>query len=67
MLVVSQREKLNEGVGLEATVNDIKDNPYNVEIVELEAALISKLDAVARGNGQGSAKPRLLVRVQPVS
>lgn len=34
---------LNEGVGLEATVNDIKDNPYNVEIVELEAAQVARV------------------------
>ena len=29
---------LNDGVGLEATERDIKDNPYNVEIVAMEAA-----------------------------
>ena len=29
---------LKDGVGLEATVNDIEENPYNVEIVELAAA-----------------------------
>lgn len=29
---------LNEGAGLEATANDIADNPYNIEIVETEAA-----------------------------
>lgn len=34
---------LNEGVGLEATVNDIKENPYNVEIVELEAAQVARV------------------------
>ena len=28
---------LKEGVGLEATVNDIEENPNNIEIVELEA------------------------------
>ena len=31
---------LKEGVGLEATVNDIEENPNNIEIVELEAATI---------------------------
>ncbi len=31
---------LKEGVGLEATKNDIVDNPYNIEIVEMEAAQI---------------------------
>lgn len=33
---------LKEGVGLLATVNDIVENPYNVEIVELEAAQIPR-------------------------
>lgn len=32
--------KLNEGVGLTATVNDIAENPNNLEIVEMEAAAI---------------------------
>ena len=35
--------KLKEGVGLEATVNDIKENPHNIEIVELEAAQITRV------------------------
>ena len=30
--------KLKEGVGLEATKNDIEENLHNVEIIELEAA-----------------------------
>jgi D-methionine transport system substrate-binding protein len=34
---------LKEGVGLEATVNDIEENPYNVEIVELEAAQVARV------------------------
>ncbi|MDO5134509.1 MAG: MetQ/NlpA family ABC transporter substrate-binding protein [Eubacteriales bacterium] len=34
---------LNEGVGLDATVNDIAENPYNVEIVELEAAQVARV------------------------
>ena len=29
---------LNEGAGLQATKNDIAENPYNIEIVEMEAA-----------------------------
>ncbi len=33
---------LKEGVGLLATVNDIVENPHNVEIVELEAAQIPR-------------------------
>jgi len=41
---------LKEGVGLEATKNDIVDNPKNIEIVELEAATIpSALPDVALG------------------
>ncbi len=34
---------LKEGVGLEATVNDIVENPYQVTIVELEAAQIARV------------------------
>lgn len=33
---------LKEGAGLEATKLDIEDNPYNIEIVELEAAQIPR-------------------------
>lgn len=35
--------KLKEGVGLEATVKDIEENPNNVEIQELEAAQVSRV------------------------
>lgn len=35
--------QLKEGVGLEATVNDIVENPYHVEIRELEAAQIARV------------------------
>lgn len=35
--------KLKDGVGLEATVNDIVENPYNVKIVELEAAQVARV------------------------
>ncbi|MBR6328438.1 MAG: MetQ/NlpA family ABC transporter substrate-binding protein [Lachnospiraceae bacterium] len=35
--------KLKEGVGLEATVKDIEENPHNVKIVELEAAQVSRV------------------------
>ena len=34
---------LKDGVGLEATVNDIEENPHNIEIVELEAAQIARV------------------------
>ena len=34
---------LKDGVGLEATVNDIEENPYNVQIVELEAAQVARV------------------------
>ena len=41
---------LNDGVGVNATRNDIKDNPYNLEIVEVEAAQVPKqLPSVAFG------------------
>ncbi|MDE7334545.1 MAG: MetQ/NlpA family ABC transporter substrate-binding protein [Lachnospiraceae bacterium] len=39
---------LKSGAGLEATVNDIEDNPYGLEIVELEAAQVPRVvDEVA--------------------
>lgn len=39
---------LKEGAGLTATVNDIKDNPKNIEIKELEAAQVARVkDEVA--------------------
>ncbi len=34
---------LKDGVGLEATVNDITENPYNVEIVELAAEQVARV------------------------
>lgn len=39
---------LKKGVGLEATVNDIAENPYNITVEELEAAQVSRvIDEVA--------------------
>ena len=35
--------KLKEGAGITATKNDIVDNPYNVEIVEAEAAQLPNI------------------------
>lgn len=35
--------KLKEGAGLEATVNDIIENPYEIKFQELEAAQISRV------------------------
>ena len=34
---------LKEGTGIEATKNDIAENPHNVEIVELEAAQVARV------------------------
>lgn len=34
---------LKEGAGLEATVNDIEDNPHNIQIIELEAAQVARV------------------------
>ena len=34
---------LKEGAGLTATVNDIEENPYKVNIVELEAAQVARV------------------------
>ena len=40
--------KLKEGAGLTATVLDIEENPYNIEILELEAAQVPRVkDEVA--------------------
>ncbi|MDW5300233.1 MAG: MetQ/NlpA family ABC transporter substrate-binding protein [Sedimentibacter sp.] len=35
--------KIKEGAGLSATKNDIVENPHNIEIVELEAAQVSRV------------------------
>ena len=35
--------KLKDGAGLTATKNDIEENPYNIEIVELEAAQVARV------------------------
>ena len=35
--------KVREGAGLTATKNDIVENPHNIEIVELEAAQVSRV------------------------
>ena len=35
--------KLKDGAGLEATVNDIEENPYNVEIVEPAAEQVARV------------------------
>ena len=35
--------KLSEGAGLTATVNDIAENPKNVEFIELEAAQVARV------------------------
>lgn len=34
---------LKEGAGIEATKNDIAENPHNIEIVELEAAQVARV------------------------
>jgi D-methionine transport system substrate-binding protein len=34
---------IKDGVGLKATKNDVVENPYNIEIVELEAAQVSRV------------------------
>lgn len=35
--------KVKEGAGLSATKNDVVENPHNIEIVELEAAQVSRV------------------------
>ncbi len=35
--------KLKDGAGLTATVNDITENPHNIEFVELEAAQVARV------------------------
>ncbi len=37
--------KLKDGAGLTATVNDITENPYNIQFVELEAAQVARVTA----------------------
>lgn len=34
--------KLKDGVGLEATANDIEENPHNIQLVEVEAAAVPR-------------------------
>ena len=42
--------KLKDGVGVTATVNDVEENPHNLELVEVEAAQVPKqLPSVAFG------------------
>ena len=44
-LLLLQQEgliKLNDGVGVTATVNDVAENPHNLELVEVEAAQVPK-------------------------
>lgn len=52
-LLLLQQEgliKLNDGVGVNATVNDVAENPHNLELVEVEAAQVPKqLPSVAFG------------------
>lgn len=35
--------KLKDGAGINATVNDIEENPHNIKIVELEAAQVARV------------------------
>lgn len=35
--------KLKDGAGINATVNDIEENPHNIEIIELEAAQVARV------------------------
>ena len=35
--------KLKDGAGLTATINDITENPYNINFVELEAAQVARV------------------------
>ena len=62
---------LREGAGLEATKNDIEENPKNLEIVEMEAAQLPRqlasLDmAVINGNyASEAASPPLRTRWPP--
>ena len=52
-LLLLQQEgliKLNDGVGVTATANDVAENPHNLELVEVEAAQVPKqLPSVAFG------------------
>ena len=52
--------KLADGAGITATKNDIVENPYNVEIVETEAAQIPNILAVKEGN---ETSPKILALI----
>lgn len=57
--------ELKEGVGLKATKKDITSNPKNIQIVEMEAALIAGvLDDVAMGviNGNYALEAKLNIK-----
>lgn len=43
LLEINGLIKIKEGAGLLATKNDIVENPYNIEIVELKAAQVSRV------------------------
>ena len=45
LLLLKDKEiiKLKDGAGIKATVNDIEENPNNIEIVELEAAQVPRV------------------------
>ena len=62
--------KLKKGAGLEATKNDIAENPLELEILELEAAQISRVrDEVALGvlNGNYALQANLSVAKDSVA
>ena len=48
LLEANELIKLEDGVGLTATVNNIAENPYNLKIVEVEAAQVPhQIDSVS--------------------
>ena len=51
--------KLKDGAGLEATVNDIEENPYNVEIVELAAEQVARVGNYSLQAGYSVSKDAL--------
>ena len=62
--------KLTEGVGMQATVLDITENPLNLEIVEMEAAQIANVRdsvAVALINGNYAMQAGLFVGTDAIA
>ena len=62
--------KLKDGAGIKATVNDIEENPNNIEIVELEAAQVPRVvnkEAYIVLNGNYALEANYIVKKDSLS